>query len=536
MICLVLRMNNNIEELLKKHNVSPLIESILSSQDLNFEQVDQILEDKKYELQSVDLDRICERLYKAKVLEEKIVIVGDYDADGIMSTTILHKAFDDFGIEVGFYIPNRLTEGYGLNETIVQNVYDKGYRLMITVDNGVVAYNALDKAKALGMEVIVTDHHHLDEAYNYPFDYLLHPKNLSDGYHDLCGAGLALLIAERLINKNKIGELYVFAMVATLADMVSVFGFNRNIIKNGLYYINKVGQKHIEQLIHYRNGVIDQQVISFQVVPKLNTFGRLADLVNVNNSVRYFLLSDEKEIKDVATSITSLNQKRIEMTRQAFENGEALQKWGTLNVALSNSLHEGLTGLIAGRHLNQIHEPVLALTLVDGVYKGSGRSPKGYDIRSLLEPFSDHFISFGGHAQACGISFDCDNLDEIQELVSEASKSLIIVEEEDIVLNINSESLSISDVEAFESLSPYGIDFIKPKLKVSLKLEKRPTVLKEKYLKWSIRHDLELLSFNSNMDLEFYKNKTELDALVNLSLNTFRDKTTINMIVDKFID
>lgn len=528
-------LNANLEDLFVKHKVSSLVKDILISQDLNYKQVEQILEDKKYKLDSQSLNNIIDRLYKAKVLEEKIVIVGDYDADGIMATTILYKTFTQFGLDVGFYIPDRLKEGYGINESIVQNVYDKGYRLIITVDNGVVAYSALDKAKELGVEVIVTDHHHIDEAYHYDYNYLLHPKYLDDGYQDLCGAGLALIIAEKLLNKQNMGEYYVYAMIATIADMVSVFGFNRNIIKNGLYYLNKVGNKNVESLIHYRNGSIDQQIISFQVVPKLNTFGRLADQVNVNNMVRYFLLDDAVHIESVSKDITKLNKERIDMTRDTFENCTNIKKYGSLNILIDESIHEGITGLIAGRHLKKLLEPTLVLTKSNGLYKGSGRSPKGYDIHALLEPLSEHFTSFGGHSQACGVSFLEESLEDVLRLITEASKDLSIETVEDPYLNVDLSHLDLNAVLDFKNLEPYGVDFIKPLLKVELDNLRTPTVLKEKYLKWTLSDSMEMLCFDSNLDLDYYKVQTQLKAFVDLGVNSFRNKTTINLIVDEFI-
>lgn len=526
-------MKNNI---LEKYNVSPLVRDILLSQELSDQEINQILNDEKFTLVSEDLDKIMERLFKAKVLNEKVVIVGDYDADGIMATTILNKALTDFGIDVGFYIPDRLKEGYGLSTNIVDMVNARDYNLIITVDNGVVAYEALDHAKALGIDVIVTDHHHLDTAVNYNFDYILHPKYLSAGYHDLCGAGLALLIAERLLDRPKMGEIYVLAMVATIADMVSVFGFNRNIIKNGLHYINKVGNEHVENLIHYRNGVIDQQVISFQVVPKLNTFGRLADRVNVNNMVRYFLLKDKSEIEKTAKEITKVNQERIDLTRKAFDDCEEIIKYGAINIIIDENIHEGITGLIAGRHLRKINEPILVLTKRDGVYKGSGRSPKGFNIHRVLAPISEHFKAFGGHAQACGLSIDEADLNNVLKLISDVSKDIVVEEVSEPYLDVDVDYLTIEAIKQFQSLEPYGVDFIKPLLKVNVTATDYPTVLKEKYLKWTINEGMELLSFDSKLDLQTYKHKLDLSAYVNLSLNTFRNKTTINLVVDEFIE
>ncbi|NLC54583.1 MAG: hypothetical protein GX769_01715 [Erysipelothrix sp.] len=525
----------DISKFFIENNVSKLVEDVLMSQELTFEQIEQIIKDKKYPFESKDLENIIDRILMAKAKGEKVVIVGDYDADGIMATTILVKALKAFGVETGFYIPDRLKEGYGINKAIVSMVSEKGYSLIITVDNGVVAYEALDFAKSLGIDVIVTDHHTIDKAVNYNYDYILHPDYLSVGYNDLAGAGIALLIAEKLLNGQTMAEYYVYAMVATIADMVSVFGHNRNIIKNGLYVLNKHGNQHIEKLIHYRNGIIDQQVISFQVVPKLNTAGRLADRVNVNNLVRYFLLEDSTEIEALAKTITSLNQDRITMTRDSFNNSNGIVKYGSLNIVIDPEIHEGLTGLIAGRHMNKLNEPVLVLTKNNNLYKGSGRSPKGYDIFALISPLRDLLESFGGHKQACGLSIDENDLDIFLDAITEDSKDLKVLENIDPFLKLDLDSLNLEVYNQFQSLEPYGVDFIKPLLKVKVKTVQNPSILAEKFLKWNIRSGIEMISFDRNLDLEMYKNIKEIEAFVDLSLNEFRGRKTINLIIQEFI-
>lgn len=525
----------DIQQLLIDNNVSELVSEILLSQELTYLQISQILNDKKYPLESEHLNKVIDRIYKAKALKEKIVIVGDYDADGIMATTILVKALRELQIDTGFYIPNRLKEGYGINKGIVEMVNEKGYSLIITVDNGVVAYEALDHAKTLGIDIIVTDHHTIDKKYNYNYDFLLHPDYLNEGYNNLAGAGIALLMAEKLLNGKNIGDYYVFAMVATIADMVSVFGYNRNIIKNGLFVLNKIGNKHIENLIHYRNGNIDQQVISFQVVPKLNTAGRLADQVNVNDIVKYFLLEDDIEIKEKAKLITSLNQERITMTKDSFENSNKLKKYGSLNIIIDESIHEGLTGLIAGRHMNKINEPVLVLTKNGDLYKGSGRSPKGYDIFSLINPHKGLLESFGGHKQACGVSIQVDKLESFLNLITKDSKDIQVEIISDPFLTLDIQKLDFSVYEDFEKLEPYGVDFIKPLLKVKVKVVEKPVVLADKYLKWKITNNIELISFDRNLDLEHYKKVYEIEAYVDLSLNEYRGRKTINLIIQEFL-
>lgn len=527
---------DKIQQLFDEHQTDPLVQDILLQQHLSYEHISQILKDQKFPFESQALELILDRLYKAKVLKEKVVIVGDYDADGIMSTTILYKALKSFEIEVGFYIPDRLKEGYGINKNIVDQVISKQYELIICVDNGIVAFEALEYAKEKGIEVVVVDHHTINADYDFEFDYLLHPKYLPYGYNDLCGAGLALLIAERIAPKAMIPTFYAYAMIATIADMVSVFGHNRNIIKNGLYTLNKKGDMHIENLMNSYTQEIDQTMISFQVVPKLNTFGRLADLVNVNNSVRYFLLTNETEIKKSALEITAINQKRITLTKDSFERFTQIKKYGTMNVLINENIHEGLTGLIAGRHLNSSQEPILVFTKVNDIYKGSGRSPIGYDLYELLSPYRNLFVSFGGHKQACGISIKIDQMDAFLELLTKNSEDIMFIPQAKHHHKLTLDQLTSETVKHVNMLEPFGTDFKRPFFSAHFEVTQRPQRLKDKYLKWVISPSLEMLSFKTDIDISELEQKQTMNALVNLQLNTFKNRTKVNLIVEDFLD
>ncbi len=170
------------------------------------------------------------------------------------------------------------------------------------------------------------------------------------------------------------------------------------------------------------------------------------------------------------------------------------------------------------------------------MYKGSGRSPVGYDIFTLLSNLSEHFSSFGGHKQACGLSFYEKDLKKVLELISEYSKDIEVREVKHLYLDLDIKQLSIDLVETFLNLEPFGVDFIKPLIKIETDINKKPIVLKDKYLKWPINREIDLLSFDANMDIAYYKEKTNIKAFVNMSINEFLNNKKINLIVDKFID
>ena len=185
--------------------------------------------------------------------------------------------------------------------------------------------------------------------------------------------------------------------------------------------------------------------------------------------------------------------------------------------------------------MNKLNEPVLVLTKNDNLYKGSGRSPKGYDIFALIKPLEDLLESFGGHKQACGLSIDAANLEIFLEEISEASENIEVLEYSDPFISVDLKKLDLSAYHQFSSLEPFGVDFIKPLLKVDVSAKAYPKILAEKYLKWEVSSNIEMISFDRNLDLDYYKTVKDISAYVDLSLNEFRGKKTINLIIQEFI-
>ena len=310
------------KEIQHTFHLSSLCSKVLAAKGLEDDQIEALLEEPVLAdpFSATGMNEVIQRLYKAKLSHEKVLVCGDYDADGICSTAILVDAFRAYGIDCGFYIPNRLKEGYGLHPNTVQLAKDKGYGLLITVDNGVKATEALQLAKELQLDVIVTDHHNMDEPVECL--YLLHPFLMGERFSTLSGAGVALEIARALIGDKK--EHVVLACVAAIADVMSLTQETRAIVKLGIQYLKQGVCLPIRMLANDRYPKWDEVLIAFQIVPKLNVTGRLADMVNVNNTVRYLLLTSEVEIMNVAKQITNLNDKRKEMSSEMVERAKAL--------------------------------------------------------------------------------------------------------------------------------------------------------------------------------------------------------------------
>ena len=526
---------DKINQYLENYDITPLQAEILATQKLNESQIQQILfpQLESELLSSSEVEAIINRLEKAKIAKEKLVIIGDYDADGICATTILVDALQQHGVECGFYIPNRLEDGYGLSVDILEQVHQKGYSLIITVDNGVSAIEALEYAKAKNMEVIVTDHHIIPG--NYEYDFLLHPTKLDQKYQSMCGAGVSLYLARNLLQDQNVDFYYVLAMIATIADMMPVFDENRVIIQKGLAILNDKRYLTIESLLD--NGIknINEMDIAYQVVPKINTLGRLSDRSNANNLVRYFRMKEAKDIMAVATQINELNKERKKLTTEALNSIKEIEKLGCLHFVLSDDIHEGVLGLVANKLVSEVKEPVLVLTSAGDSFRGSGRSPENFDIHVFLAELQVFLEAFGGHKNACGFDLKKEQLSAFKEAIRERSKGFSTVEkvDEPQYISLEANALDFDVFPQIEQLRPYGIGFMQPKFKITRFPANRCSKIKDRFTKWqSTIPFLEAIYFRDNCTFAELEAVKYIDFIGNLQLNEFRGTKKIVIIVE----
>ena len=241
--------------------------------------------------------------------DDKIVIYGDYDCDGIMSTSIMLKCFNMLNYRVGYYVPSRYIDGYGLNEKRVQDFYEKGYKLIITVDNGIAQFEAIKKAYELGMKVIVTDHHEQQE--NLPeAEVILHPIISNYGNVVCCGAYVAFMLASSLLNKCD-KYLLSLASIATISDMMPLKEYNRDIVRLGIYYMNNNHYYPISLLAD--NSAIDENVIGLKIAPKINAVGRMIETTSINSLIEYFVTNNKERIDTIYNFINETNEKLKEI-------------------------------------------------------------------------------------------------------------------------------------------------------------------------------------------------------------------------------
>ncbi|MEG0569752.1 MAG: DHH family phosphoesterase, partial [Erysipelotrichales bacterium] len=327
----------------------------------------------------------------------KIVIMGDYDCDGVLATSILVKAFKDKGVDVGYYIPNRIVDGYGLNQNIVQQFIDKDYDLIITVDNGINALDAVQLALDNGIDVLVSDHHAIEEDMQDNRAIYVHPAYSNLDYY-ISGGVVAYYIAIALLNRDD-SYLHALAAITLISDVMPLEKGNRIFLRKALANMQANDYLPIKSLA---TGFIDSGMIGTIIAPKINSLGRLPDLYNPNKLVRYFCSDNANEIKSFAKEIEACNNHRKDMTAQYFASYSEVVPSNNFVMIEEENLHEGLIGLLASRFANQYNCVCLVATQNGDTFKGSVRSIDGINAYEVFKKHSALFDKFGGHAQAMG--------------------------------------------------------------------------------------------------------------------------------------
>ena len=355
-----------------------------------------------------------------------IRIVGDYDIDGIMSTYILYTALKDLGADADYAIPERIKDGYGLNENLVKDAYDAGRDTIITCDNGIAAFEQIKLAKELGMTVIVTDHHNIpfedaDAGRKYiipPADAVIDPKqeDCPYPYKELCGASVAWKLMQRTYELlgREIRDFLPFAAFATVGDVVDLCDENRIIVKEGLKRLRNFDHIGLNALIEKRNiekNSIDTYTIGFVLGPCLNASGRLD---TAERAMRLMISDDRNEALKTAQELADLNESRKTMTAKGVEDAlRAIENSSIKNdkvlVVYLEDCHESIAGIIAGRIRETYHKPAFVLTKSEDGIKGSGRSIEEYDMYEELCKVKDLFSKFGGHKMAAGVTLAGDD-------------------------------------------------------------------------------------------------------------------------------
>ena len=409
--------------------IAPLIARILAARGLQVDEMADFLAARVVEggPPMTDLDRSVQRLRRALAARERIVVYGDYDVDGIAGAAILVRAFRQLGFVVGAYIPDRYEEGYGLNAQAIRKLAADGTKVIVSVDCGITAVREAELARELGVDLIVTDHHHppteLPNAYA-----LVNPRRPGDPSidKDLAGAGVALVLARALLGELAYAlredELLQLVALATVADVVPLKAANRGLVRKGLEALNRAPLLGVRALIEragLKLGKVNAGDIGFVLGPRLNAAGRIAD---AEEALRLLLTEDAAEAKSLADGLELRNSERQDLTRQVVKAareraGDRPDAWAT--VVADAEWPAGIVGLAASRLVEDHGRPAVVIALSGDEGKGSCRSIPQVHIAEALDECDDLLIKHGGHAMAAGFSVAKDLIPAFIERLDE---------------------------------------------------------------------------------------------------------------------
>ena len=540
-----------VKELIDKYNINEILAKILVNKNItNKEEIDLFINPTRNDFHDPfmmpDMEIAVERILKAIENKERIMIYGDYDADGITSITVLKSFLEERGLDVASYIPNRLNEGYGLNKEAIEKIYDDGYRLMITVDCGITGIDEIDYANSLGIETIVTDHH--EPAEEIPKAIAVVDAKRKDNeypFNQLAGVGVVFKLIQAISTKLKLEEKEYLkyldiVCIGTISDIVPLVNENRVIAKLGLKLVaqtKNIGLKALLDIIGFKN--IDSSTVSFGIAPRINACGRMG---NEQLALDLFLCKDKNLAKELAIKLNEYNVERQSIEKKIFDEAvekiEKKEKDSTCIIIGSEGWHHGIIGIVASKVTDMYFKPSILVCFEDGVGKGSGRSIPGFDLHEALMKCSDKLDKFGGHAMAVGVTVKKDNFDGFkQELEEYAKKSEIdkIVP----VVNIDSElslkNINIENVKSLNVLEPYGEANKMPMfLFKNLKINSIRALSEGKHLKLTLKDDnfmIDAIGFNMGNLSEEYLLDDKVDIVGNLDINVFNGNENVQIIL-----
>ena len=544
----------------KKYNISPLLAKIIVNRGIAEDSIGNYLGALKCKLNNAhdfkNIDKAA--IFIKEYIEggKKIRVVGDYDIDGICSTYVLISALRYLDADADYEIPDRIKDGYGINESIIKKSYEDGCDLIITCDNGIAAFGALELAAKLGVKVIVTDHHEVFREDNKDLlpraDMIVNPKqeDCSYPFKQVCGAFVAYRLIEVLyelflIPVSEIEKFKEFIAIATVGDVMPLISENRIIVKQGLERIKlseNIGLKSLIKVCGIDSKNINSYDIGFILGPCFNASGRLE---SAKLSLRLLLTNDEKEARELAEYIKSLNDERKALTQKGVEFAIKLVESKYIDddiiVAYIGDYHESLAGIIAGRLKERYKKPCFIITdTEEGLIKGSGRSIEAYNMFEGIRAADSLLTKYGGHPMAAGLSLKKDKLSEFRKLLNSNSelKESDFVEKIWIDIALPFAYLSENFVKELSLLEPFGQGNQKPNFAqkqveiLNLRVFGQNRNVVKLRCKDSFGTGIDALIFTDGDEfLEELGDKRLFDIIYYPKINDFNNKITVQIVI-----
>lgn len=471
------RYQADLQKIAERYQISDIVAEVLVKRGLfDWNAMDRYLfpdEDALYDTAQLKDMQKAVFILRQKIDEGKLIkVIGDYDVDGVMSTYILYRGITLLGGKAGYRIPHRVQDGYGMRSYMAEEAAEEGYDTIITCDNGISAVPAVERAKELGLTMIVTDHHEVPREDGKevlpPADAIVNPKQEACGYpfQELCGAGIAYKLVSLLFEESGMAgcerELLPFAAIATVCDVVPLFDENRILVKSGLECLQQchnLGMRALIDALQFHRK-INAGDLGFRIGPCINAAGRLDDAVL---GLELLLEQDAGCAREKAMRLVALNEERKDYTAKAvreavaqIENGEMLKNH--VLVIYIEDCHESVAGIVAGRIREKYYRPTLIVTKTKEGLKGSARSIPGYHMQQELNHCRELLKEYGGHAMAAGFSLESENLIPLRQALNNHCS----LSEEELIEKISFDrevplgEMQESVVQQLAYLEPFG--------------------------------------------------------------------------------
>ena len=494
------------------------------------------------------MDKAIERANRALMSNEKIVIYGDYDVDGITATSLLYIVFNKLGAQVDFYLPNRLVEGYGLSKEGIDEAHKMGVSLIVTVDTGINAIEEVAYANSLGIDVIITDHHEPREILP-DAAAIINPKQPQCEFNEeLSGVGVAYKFAQALYktlaqDEKDLQEHLDLVALGTAADIVPLVGENRILTRFGIPQISRTTKPGLKSLT-FVSGLMGKKISTGQVVfvlaPRINAIGRLGD---AKDAIRLLSTRDEKMASEIARRLEDDNRRRKRIDEDTLQEAlaqmdEVVDLINDRAIVLSGQdWHQGVIGIVASRLVEKYHLPTVMISITNGEGKGSARSIPGFHLCDALKQCEHLLLQYGGHKYAAGLSIAPENIEEFRRKFMEVSK--VELSDDDIQpklkIDLELELSEISDgfMDTLEMFAPFGPQNMRPVfLTRNCEVLGRPNIVGNNHLRMRVRKGssvFDVIGFGFGEMLALLSSGSLVDLVYCLEYNTYNNETKIQI-------
>ncbi|MBR5774079.1 MAG: single-stranded-DNA-specific exonuclease RecJ [Clostridia bacterium] len=491
----------------------------------------------------IDMDKAVDRINLALENGEKIAVYGDYDADGVTATTLLFRYFKSRGADVIWYVPERC-EGYGLNNNAIDFLCGEGVRLIVTVDNGVAAFDEAEYIYSKGMELVVTDHH--QPMGRLPRACAVvnpHREDCPSVFKDYAGVGVAFKLVtalEECDDETLLEQYGEYVAIGTVADIVPLVGENRLFVKYGIDRINSTDKPAIKELksVCVVDGEVNSTNISFMFAPRINAAGRVGF---ARDAVNLLLSDDPHSAGELARMLNSSNQERQSIEAEVFAQASRLVELSKMNiynrviVVSGKDWHEGVLGIVSARLTELYGKPTIVLSESGDTAKGSCRSVEGFSIFEALHSVGDMLKAYGGHSMAAGVTVAFDRIDEFRRRINEYARLNFEYMPYPVIridCRVNPRVLTPDFVEGFKELEPFGAGNPQPVFGLfRMQLDRVVPLAKGKYVKLVLSKkgaSVDVVSFAYSPDSFPFAVGDVVDVAVRLSENNFRGRVELS--------